>query len=125
MTVDKQTYTFKVVGSCEIQADVYRASDDAASPVIMWIHGGALIVGHRGNINPEQLNMYVNAGYALVSIDYRLAPETKLKAIIEDIRDAYRWMREEGPDLFHIDPGQRFFRLLSYPDRSSIVCHNL
>ena len=50
--------------------------------------------------------MYINAGYALVSIDYRLAPETKLKHIIEDIQDAYRWVREEGSKLFHIDPNR-------------------
>jgi acetyl esterase/lipase len=40
----------------------------------------------------------------VVSIDYRLAPETKLLAIIEDVRDAYRWTRETGAKLFRIDP---------------------
>jgi len=103
VNISKRTYTFKVVGNCEIQADVYGVSDDVVRPVIVWIHGGALIMGHRAGISPEQLGIYVNAGYALVSIDYRLAPEVKLKAIIEDIQDAYRWVREKGPELFHID----------------------
>ena len=73
MAIDKQTYIYKTVGNCEIQADVRRVSDDAVHPVIVWIHGGALIVGHRAGINPEQLEMYLSAGYTLVSIDYRLA----------------------------------------------------
>ncbi len=103
MTISKQTYTFKVVGNCEIKADVYGVSDDVARPVIVWIHGGALIVGHRESISPEKLDIYVNAGYTVVSIDYRLAPETKLKAIIEDLQDAYKWVREKGPELFNID----------------------
>jgi acetyl esterase/lipase len=103
MTISKQTYTFKVVGNCEIKADVYGISDNVIRPVIVWIHGGALIVGHRENINPEHLEIYVNSGYTVVSIDYRLAPETKLKAIIEDIQDAYGWVREKGPELFNID----------------------
>ncbi|MBM3236500.1 alpha/beta hydrolase [Candidatus Poribacteria bacterium] len=103
MKIDKQTYTFKVVENCEIKADVYGVSDDVIHPVIVWIHGGALIVGHRENINPEHLNLYVSAGYTLVSIDYRLAPETKLKAIIDDLQDAYGWVREKGPELFNID----------------------
>ena len=42
----------------------------------------------------------------MVSVDYRLAPETKLPAILEDVRDAYRWVREKGPGLFHADPGR-------------------
>jgi acetyl esterase/lipase len=37
-----------------------------------------------------------------------LAPEVKLPAIIEDLRDAYNWVRKRGPDLFHGDPGQIF-----------------
>ena len=102
--MDKQTYVYKIVGDCEIQADVYQIPDDAVHPVIVWIHGGALITGHRGGINPEQLDMYLSAGYTVVSIDYRLAPETKLKAIIQDLQDAFRWVREKGPELFNVDP---------------------
>jgi acetyl esterase/lipase len=50
------------------------------------------------------LQRYLQAGYAVVSIDYRLAPETKLPEIIEDLQDAYRWVRERGHELFSIDP---------------------
>ena len=74
------------------------------TPVLIWIHGGALIMGHRQNINRAQLDRYLNAGYTVVSIDYRLAPETKLKEILDDIQDANRWVRQRGPDLFRIDP---------------------
>jgi len=100
----KQTYTYKTVADCKIQADVHRAPGDGVRPVILWIHGGALIMGNRAGINAVQLQKYLDAGYTVVSIDYRLAPETKLKAIIEDLQDAYRWVREKGPDLFQADP---------------------
>jgi acetyl esterase/lipase len=46
----------------------------------------------------------VARGYAVVSIDYRLAPETKLPELIGDVEDAFRWVRERGPALFHVDP---------------------
>src|SRR5438874_13841088 len=98
------TYIYKVAGDCKIQADVYPAPSDAIQPVILWIHGGALITGNRSWINSIQLQKYVDAGYTVVSIDYRLAPETKLTAIIEDLQDAYRWVRGKGPDLFRADP---------------------
>jgi len=100
----KQTYTYKQVGNLSIQADVYRLSDGQVKPVLFWIHGGALIFGERGSVNPVQLRRYLEAGYILVSIDYRLAPETKLPEILEDVQDAYRWVREKGPALFQADP---------------------
>lgn len=100
----KKTYTFKTVGETAIQADVYRQADDKVRPVVVWIHGGALIVGSRTSVPQQILNLCRTEGFVLVSLDYRLAPEVKLPAIIEDIEDAFRWLREQGPKLFHIDP---------------------
>ena len=99
-----QTYVYKTDGRCAIRADVYRAPGDEIRPAILWIHGGALIFGHRGTINKAQLSRYLEAGFVVVSIDYRLAPETRLPGILEDLEDAYRWMRSRGPELFRIDP---------------------
>lgn len=100
-----KTYTYKTVGDLPIKADVYRLPGDEVRPVIVWIHGGALIVGQRtGGPNPEQRKRYLDAGYVIVSIDYRLAPETKLNGIITDVQDAFKWVRAKGPDLYKIDP---------------------
>jgi acetyl esterase/lipase len=49
-TLVKRTYTYKTVEGCEIQADVYRAEGHAVRPVVVWIHGGALIVGSRQGV---------------------------------------------------------------------------
>jgi acetyl esterase/lipase len=40
----------------------------------------------------------------VVSIDYRLAPETKLPDILDDVKDACTWVRAKGPELFQADP---------------------
>lgn len=98
-----KTFTYKTVGNLKIKADVHRADDDVKRPVIVWIHGGALIMGHRAGISRRVKDMAIKAGYALVSIDYRLAPETKLPGIIEDLEDAFTWIHKEGPRLFNID----------------------
>ncbi len=109
----KRTYTYKVVGNCALQADVYRSPDNAIRPLIFWIHGGALVGGYRGDLSMDQLERYIRAGFAVISIDYRLAPETKLPQILEDVQNAYRWVRAKGPKLFHIDP-----------DRIAVVGHS-
>ncbi|MDP6379706.1 MAG: alpha/beta hydrolase, partial [Phycisphaerae bacterium] len=106
MPKTKDTYTFKEAAGCRIKADVYPADGGRAGPAIFWLHGGALIGGWRGDIAAQQRRLYTAAGYTVVSVDYRLAPETKLAAIIEDLQDAYRWMSCEGPGLFGIDPAR-------------------
>ena len=98
----KKTFTYKTVENCAIKADVYGASD-VIRPVLIWIHGGALIMGHRAQLDKVLLSKLLNAGYVVVSIDYRLAPETKLPAILEDVQDACTWVRQRGPELLHVD----------------------
>ena len=98
-----KTFTYKKVGKLEIKADVHRANDNVKRKVVVWIHGGALINGHRAGVSRRVKKMMLDAGYALVSIDYRLAPETKLPGIMEDLEDAFAWIRKKGPELFNVD----------------------
>lgn len=102
---DVATYTYKRVGDLEIRADVHGAPapGEARRPALLWIHGGALIMGGRATPLPFAEAMSA-AHYLVVSIDYRLAPETRLPGIVEDVEDAYRWIREQGPGLFGADP---------------------
>jgi acetyl esterase/lipase len=106
VTTDKQTFTYKMVDGCALQADVYISRPLIPRPVLLWIHGGALIFGSRSHIQPYQLAAYLRAGFTVVSIDYRLAPETKLAQIIEDLQDAYTWIQTRGRDMFKLDNGR-------------------
>ena len=101
-----ETFVYKTVGDHEIRADVYRKPGEEVRPGIIWIHGGALIFGSRKGISNEALTLYLNAGYTVIAIDYRLAPETKLPEIISDLEDAHTWVVSKGPDLFNIDPAR-------------------
>ena len=101
MSILPQTYVYKTTSHCDIHLDVYHSSSNSdPSPAIIWIHGGALIGGSRKRYIRE---MYLALGFTVVTIDYRLAPETKLPLIIEDVQDAFKWIREKGRDLFRID----------------------
>jgi acetyl esterase/lipase len=102
--VVKKTYTFKTVGDVKIGADVYRPDDTQVRPVVVWIHGGALINGNRNSVPRQLLDLCRAEGHALISLDYRLAPEVKLPDIIADVEDAFTWLREQGPKLCHLDP---------------------
>jgi acetyl esterase/lipase len=99
-----KSYTYKTVDKVKLQADVYRTDDEKVRPVLVWLHGGALIMGGRNSVPAPLRELCRAEGYALVSFDYRLAPEVKLPEIIEDVRDAFRWLGVQGPKVLHVDP---------------------
>ena len=99
-----ETHVYKSVAGLEILADVHRSADNLIRPVAVWIHGGALIMGRRQSVPRLLRDMLVESGFAVVSIDYRLAPESNLTAIIEDVVDAFAWIHSRGPTLFRADP---------------------
>jgi acetyl esterase/lipase len=92
----------KRVKNCSILADVFLPAGKKP-PVVLFFHGGALISGSRKYLPGYQARMLREAGFAVVAADYRLAPETKLEAIIADVRDAVCWTREEGANSFEWD----------------------
>jgi acetyl esterase/lipase len=107
--------TYKTAGDLAIKADVHGAEAGASRAAILWIHGGALIFGHRIELADaaDQLDLYLDRDYVVVSIDYRLAPATRLDEIQRDVADAHAWLRREGPAAFGIDP-----------DRIGVVGHS-
>ena len=109
----RDTFVYKVIDGCALHADVYRPDDDLSRPTLVWLHGGALILGSRAGLDPAQRDRYLDAGFGVVAIDYRLAPETRLPAIVEDLRDAFAWLRARGPALAQLDP-----------DRLAVVGHS-
>lgn len=59
-------------------------------PLIIWIHGGAWLIGSKDDTVPLDL---LAEGYAVASIDYRLSGDAKFPAQIEDCKTAVRWLR--------------------------------
>jgi len=103
MIIMKHTVIYKQSDNFEIKADFYETNHDNA-PVVVYIHGGGLLWGTREDIQEEMVHLYTDNGFSLFSIDYRLAPETKLPDILEDVQDALTWIESEGPKQFSIDP---------------------
>lgn len=102
--ITQMTHTYKKAGDLPIKADVIRPGDKQVRPVVVWLHGGALIMGHRESV-PQWLTAAArDHGWVLVSLDYRLAPETQLPEIIRDLEDGFAWIHEQGPKLFQADP---------------------
>ncbi len=96
------THVFKRVDGLEIEADLYAGAGSNRQSAILFIHGGGLIMGSRKAILTSQIETFNDSGFSVVSIDYRLAPETKLPAIVSDIEAAWSWLRDKASS-FGID----------------------
>jgi acetyl esterase/lipase len=71
-------------------------------PVILYLHSGAWITGDRfGGAAIRQ----ATRGYAVASIDYRLAPDHIWPSQIEDCKAAIRWLRANAA-RFNLDPNR-------------------
>lgn len=93
-----ESKVYKRTEQSSIYADIYYHGSQ--TPVIIYIHSGALIFGTRKWLPIEQVEIFKNAGFSIISIDYRLAPETKLQFIIEDIEDAIHWIRSTASKMY-------------------------
>jgi len=66
-------------------------------PLAIYVHGGGMTAGDKSDINPVLLNALASAGFAVASVNYRLAPEFKFPAQLEDVKCAIRYLRAEAP----------------------------
>ena len=86
----------------ELRADAYIPRGAGPFPGVLVVHGGAWMSGHRSHM-ARISSQLARHGYSAVSISYRLAPQYKWPAQIEDCRSALCWMHTHT-DRLKIDP---------------------
>jgi acetyl esterase/lipase len=100
-----KTY-FESVG-LSLDLDFYRNDDYDKQPCVIVVHGGGWDSGDREQL-PE-LNYYLaSKGIAVASITYRLAPQHKFPAPLEDLRNARIYLQKNAGEL-GIDPTNFFY----------------
>ena len=90
----------------ENKLDVYRPKNAQGKiPVIVSIHGGGWVYGDKELYQFYGMNL-AQRGFAVVNFTYRLAPEVKFPAPLEDTNNVIRWMYENqeeyGLDMDHV-----------------------
>ncbi len=70
-------------------------------PVVIWIHGGAFKMGSKDN--PQSKTALNNAGFAVVSINYRLSTEAKWPAQLDDLKACVKFLRSNA-STYALDP---------------------
>ena len=80
---------------------LYRGQGAPAkdAPCLIFIHGGGYVIGDRDTHDHVCRKLANETRAAVVSIDYRLAPEHKFPVPVEDCADAARWIAANAASL--------------------------
>lgn len=68
-------------------------------PALLWIHGGGYVIGNADIADPQVKSIVTTTGCAVVSVDYRLAPETPHPGPVEDCYAALKWLYTHAAEL--------------------------
>jgi acetyl esterase len=84
----------------------YRPADGPGPrPALVWLHGGAYVMGTLDENDGRLDRMVIELGCAVASVDWRLAPEHPYPAGLDDAETVWRRLAED-PAAFGVDPAR-------------------
>ncbi len=83
---------------------VYKPRAKAGQPCLVYLHGGGFVIGDLETHDGFCRRLCRDADTVVVAVNYRLAPEHRFPAAIEDAVAVTRWVRQEGARELRIDP---------------------
>jgi acetyl esterase/lipase len=93
---------FARVGERDLLLDLARPEGAGPFPAVLLLHDGGWIDGSRKQFR-QTLKTLAARGYVAVAADYRLAPQDRFPAQLEDCKAAVRWLRANAA-AHEIDP---------------------
>lgn len=84
----------------QIPLRIYRAAPDVANRgALVYFHGGGWVIGNLDSHDETCRRLCAGSGCTVISVDYRLAPETRYPGAMIDCFDATRWVAQEAASL--------------------------
>ncbi|MCZ6627965.1 MAG: alpha/beta hydrolase, partial [SAR324 cluster bacterium] len=83
----------------EIPARLYGPEAAGALPLLVYLHGGGWVMGSLDTHDGACRRLAAQAGCLVVSVDYRLAPEHKFPAAVDDSVAAVEWIAAHAQEL--------------------------
>lgn len=94
--------TYGIAGGEELKLDISAPVGEGLFPVCILVHGGGFSKGDKQKQPKHLFKPLSEAGYAWVSINYRLAPAHKYPGSVEDLETAIRWVKAHATE-YHFD----------------------
>lgn len=97
--------TYSTANNVELKLDLYLPQGpSAAVPVVMYLHGGGWVEGRKESAVLHLLP-YLQMGFAVANVGYRLGRVSPAPAAVEDTRCALRWLSRHAKE-FKLDMGK-------------------
>lgn len=87
--------TYATANNVELKLDVYRPRDMNVHPTMMFFHGGGMVGGAKEG-SALAILPFLEKGWTVVNVEYRLAKISRAPASIEDGRCALRWVYQNA-----------------------------
>jgi len=81
-----------------IPVRLYKPTEEPSLPVLLYYHGGGYIRGSLDSHDVLCARLAKYGGFAVLSVGYRLAPEAKFPAAVDDSLTAYLWIRSHASE---------------------------
>lgn len=85
--------------SSEISLRIYRPASDVPLPVLVYFHGGGWVIGSIESHDGTCRALASGANCAVISVEYRLAPENPYPAAADDCFAALEWVAKNADPL--------------------------
>jgi len=82
-----------------VPAYVVTPRGDGPFPVLVWIHGGGWVIGSAGETLATAKDLAAGGECIVVSLDYRLAPDHKAPAAVDDCIAATGWLLDHAAEI--------------------------
>jgi acetyl esterase len=96
-------------GGHQLNLRFYRGPDldqaESASPLVLYAHGGGFVTGNLDTDHAQCVELARAGGCLLVSVDYRLAPEHKCPAALDDVEAGFYYAIRNSAEL-NVDVGR-------------------
>lgn len=83
--------------------DLYLAESDTPTPLVLYIHGGGFRGGDKRSLNRGQGRSYLDSGYSIAAINYRLTDTAPAPAAYLDCARALQFLRHHA-EKWNLDP---------------------
>ena len=99
----KTDIVFATAGGTNLTLDAFVPEGEGPFPTCILVHGGAWMNGTKTSYIAPLFEPLSKAGFAWFSINYRLAPQYRFPACIEDVESAIRWVKAHAAE-YKADP---------------------
>lgn len=83
----------------DVRALLYVPDGDDTRPGYLHIHGGGYVLGAPEGSDASNVSIASKLGAAVLSVDYRLAPEHSIPAPLDDCYAGLAWLHQNAGDL--------------------------